>query len=613
MFQQVCQYYKIDESKLTPEAKHELIPKEIRHARAILYGTQTKIVIYTDVEGKPLWFKFEESGILVPTMITLWKCPYIANGRIIYTPLQVLEAIQGGADLMIPGCFPPYPDLIRGEVVIYVSIPENIPLGAGMVLVDKTATLSRDMKGKAAQTVHTLGDSLVLPYRTELTITPDVSFSYDLPYIVEGSGDSTIDSNTTENVNEQPTTSLENQVSSTDISDATPEPTTTRQEDANVLDIGHNEEDDEDDKIKLSTQEIDEIFKLALIQSIFKSIDDGSRIDLPISGSKMLDGHVLANLPYIGGESHSQLNIKKTSWKKATKFFKAMEKEGLLKTKDSKDDLLIQSLAGLEHPLLQNFEPYRVYKSKASSTASTPKPSSSKSKPTSLVGLELWKPHSSAVLFFDCCAPKFPVQQYYDSDDIKQRLVYYINEKKMVNPKDKRGIVVDDVLARAFGLQKQIIANPNAQFVGRDKIVTLLKHQCTPFHIIYSLADPAIQQYVHDDKVATSDVIRAFKPSKGPIPTVLINTERRGGNKTVTLVSGLEAFDIDPSEFAEALRKVCAGSTSVNNIKQGSELKSVLVQGPQVRAIETALLKRGLKPSWIEIKDKVGGGKKGKK
>lgn len=36
----------------------------------------------------------------------------------------------------------------------------------------------------------------------------------------------------------------------------------------------------------------------------------------------------------------------------------------------------------------------------------------------------------------------------------------------------------------------------------------------------------------------------------------------RQGRKTVTIVSGLETFGIDVEDFAEELRKLCAGSAS---------------------------------------------------
>lgn len=92
----------------------------------------------------------------------------MANDKSLNTPLNVLPVIQGGADLMIPGCFPPYPDLVKGQPVIYLSYPEKIPLGVGVVLVNQTCNLTRDIKGKAAQTIHTLDDTLVSQFKTKL-------------------------------------------------------------------------------------------------------------------------------------------------------------------------------------------------------------------------------------------------------------------------------------------------------------------------------------------------------------------------------------------------------------------------------------------------------------
>lgn len=624
MLQSICVYYSLDESQLLPETKHELLPKEIRHARAMLHTTNQKIIIYSDEDLKPLWFKFESSGILIPTMLTLWRCPYLAKGRIIYTPLHVLEIIQGGADLMIPGCFAPYPDLHKGDVVVYCSIPEQIPIGVGLVLVSETKSLERSMKGKAAQTVHTLGDTLVSAYKNELAITPELAFDYSLPYGAQAEDLTTKVAELSTEDQEQAEESEQNQQNGEEnFEKKQPEEQSAgdeldQEQVQEQTEIQESTEDAESDGEgeKLSTAEVDEVFKTALLQTVFKSIDDGAIIQTPISASQLLGSHVLVNLPLTPlQQQHLQLSIKKTSWKKATKFFKAMEKEGLLKTKDHKDDLMIVSLAGLEHPLLQKYEPYEVVKKKKTGPSQPTTPKSD----GQLVAIELWKPHSAAVPFFNVCAAKAPEKfsggLYYDTDGLKIRLVWYINQQKLVNPKDKKTIIADDILVGAFGLPKQAALNDALRVVGRDKIVTMLQKQCTPFHIIYDPKDPVLQQF-KDAKgaLAAEDVARALKPAKGGVPHIVVATERRGGNKTVTTVTGLEAFGIDAVDFAEELRKACAGSTSVNNVKQGAnEIKSVLVQGPQVKAVETSLQKRGVRPTWITVNDKVGGGKKGKK
>ena len=73
-------------------------------------------------------------------------------------------------------------------------------------------------------------------------------------------------------------------------------------------------------------------------------------------------------------------------------------------------------------------------------------------------------------------------------------------------------------------------------------------------------------------------------------------------------MTGLEPYFIPPQPLADELRKICAGSTSVEKT-QGSSPKDpkmeVMVQGPQSDAVVKALEKRGVNRNWIEIVDKT--------
>lgn len=42
----------------------------------------------------------------------------------------------------------------------------------------------------------------------------------------------------------------------------------------------------------------------------------------------------------------------------------------------------------------------------------------------------------------------------------------------------------------------------------------------------------------------------------------MMSVKTRQGRKTVTIITGLESFGVDIDEFAEELRKLCAGSAS---------------------------------------------------
>jgi translation initiation factor 2D len=65
--------------------------------------------------------------------------------------------------------------------------------------------------------------------------------------------------------------------------------------------------------------------------------------------------------------------------------------------------------------------------------------------------------------------------------------------------------------------------------------------------------------------------------------------------------------------LADELRKMCAGSSSVEQL-HGSSPKApvmeIMIQGPQKDAVMKALEKRGVRPAWVEYLDKTKGKKK---
>ena len=94
---------------------------------------------------------------------------------------------------------------------------------------------------------------------------------------------------------------------------------------------------------------------------------------------------------------------------------------------------------------------------------------------------------------------------------------------------------------------------------------------------------------------------------KGTLQPITMSIRTRQGRKTVTLITGLETFSIPPLEFAEELKKSCAGSTTVQPLQGSSPklgLMEVMVQGSQVKVVTEALLARGVPKKWIKEGDK---------
>jgi translation initiation factor 2D len=126
----------------------------------------------------------------------------------------------------------------------------------------------------------------------------------------------------------------------------------------------------------------------------------------------------------------------------------------------------------------------------------------------------------------------------------------------------------------------------------RDLLAERLLKACSPH---YKLTTPSGEEQ---------------NPKSGQVPKVQVTMEKRQGKKTVTRISGLEPFGVDPKQLAEELQRVCAGSATVG---QGVGLKSglleVMVQGSQSKVVEKALEKRGVGAKFVGVLDKTGGKK----
>jgi translation initiation factor 2D len=195
--------------------------------------------------------------------------------------------------------------------------------------------------------------------------------------------------------------------------------------------------------------------------------------------------------------------------------------------------------------------------------------------------------------------PLFPsvesARGYHTAAEIRQAVADYVEKEKLVSPNNKRIVKLNPFLANTVidGTQKPDADMLARSTVPRDALSDRILSACSPYHLMLR-------------NTATPD--GSSKPKAGAPPKVLVTTETRSGSKTVTKISGLEAFFIAPQPLADELRKTCAGSTSVDQL-MGSSPKNpvmeVMVQGPQGQAVVAALEKRGVDRRYIELVDKT--------
>jgi len=330
-------------------------------------------------------------------------------------------------------------------------------------------------------------------------------------------------------------------------------------------------------------------------------------LNFPIHQSLVISNFILPYLPIYTPAQAAFLTIKRTSWKNAKKFIKALDKAKLLKSKDRDGGECVVLDIAFNDPAITSFEPYRLPKKDTPSAESgeggggKPVTGGSTLKDDSvgqkLNRIELFRPKDSLAPMFE--ASKASVKALYLPAELRPIIAAYIESENLISGTNKRLVNLNPVLANAVfdgnsPLEREVIAKGS---VPRDALIDRILKSCSPFWVI----------------LRNNETRESVKAKAGNAPKIQIVLETRSGNKTVTKLSGVEVFRINPQPLAEELQKACASSTSVNQLVGSSPknpVQEIMVQGPQKDAVVKALEKRGVNRHWIEVLDKTKGKKK---
>ena len=363
---------------------------------------------------------------------------------------------------------------------------------------------------------------------------------------------------------------------------------------------------------RLQIPEIDDAFWNAFIYGVHHhrsnhKSEPRQGLNFPINQSLVISNFVLPFLPIYTPAQAAALQIKKTSWKNAKKFIKALDKQKLLKSKDRDGGECVVLDIDFDEEIFTSFKPYKLPKKETQGTESggggggkaiaaggSPSDDSIGQK---LQKINLSRPKEALSPIFE--ASNASIKALYLPTEIRPIIASYIESENLVSKKNKRLVNLNPILANAVfdgnsSLDREVIAKGS---VPRDALVDRILQACSPFWII----------------LRNNETRETVKAKSGNAPQIQITLETRSGNKTVTKLSGVEVFHINPQPLAEELQKACASSTSVGQLMGSSPkhpVQEIMVQGPQKDTVVKALEKRGVNRHWIEVLDKTKGKKK---
>ncbi|KAI9774959.1 MAG: hypothetical protein M1840_000175 [Geoglossum simile] len=551
-------------------------------------------------EQRILWVKIGDQ--MFPTVYTLWHNPGLVP--LLHTPEPVLQKLRNGADLMTPGLArgPPFPlTANKGSVVAIASLnTPSVPMVVGVCEINVSELKAvTGGKGRAVRGMHWYGDEL-------WAWSAGGKGGGDRPATLEG----------WDVKNETEIQDLKNEIENLQVDDA--EADTERGVPLEGVEgdkSGHGESsgaggasssgDSQPVGKELSTKEIDEAFKKAFLFGLHQHLrsnrgEPGNGLGFPLTSSFVIASLVLPFLPTFTPAQASSLQLKKTSWKNAKKFLKGLDKEGLIKTKDRSGGEIVVLDVDWSESAITDFEPYQLPtkdKGESGVHAGVERISRLGSTDPELKRIALFKPKEKLIPLFN--AVEADARSLYLASEIRPIVVGYIESESLVLPTNRRLVAINPVLVNAVFnsdsiTDRGVIAKGT---VPRDRIVDRVLENCTPFWAL-----------LYGDE--TKDDV---KPKAGKAPNIQIVLETRSGNKTVTRVSGVETYHVNPSSLAVELQKSCASSTSVGQLVGSSPknpVMEVMVQGPQTQAVVKALEKNGVNRQWIDVVDKTKGKKR---
>ncbi|KAK9365318.1 hypothetical protein V1509DRAFT_585440 [Lipomyces kononenkoae] len=580
----ILTHFNIPTDTLSSVIKDAIVPTDVKSAKFIAHSTGETGVLYVGDEGsKPLWLKLSDET-LIPTVFTLWKCPYLVP--IVQTWSPVIEKLRNGADMMLPGLIPPFPSSLKTGSIVAIASNERptVPLAVGVCNLDLgTITKVQGQHGKAILIVQCYGDEL--PFRGKVSVP--VELDLDMPKLEENnssmadSENSEIETNIAESVAHldlapDETARTESQTKPVTTDDETTErPIPAELHDKPIEPVVQGP----------TTVEIDEAFRQALLSTIHSSLV-GTALQFPQPSSTFISAYLLKHLP----STYASAQLKQTSWKKAARFLKFMEKEGLVKVKEKGGDVTVMGIAGLDNIAVKEF---RSFKTAGSKKANTDSKISSTSQTHESAGLLVMRDYylikDKGKAIAEAVGRR--TSGYYSAAELRTILLEYIAKEKLVSERNAREIMLDPLLGSI------VTTSPKPRSLTREDLLDAFRESCSSYYRI----------------VREGEDEQDMKYLRGPPPKVQILISMKQGHK-VTRITNLETYRIDIHDLANELRTECASSTTVNKSVEGASVSGqgkleIQVQGPQSKAAVEVLERHGLKRIWIEVKDSTKKGK----
>ncbi|XP_050723176.1 eukaryotic translation initiation factor 2D-like [Eriocheir sinensis] len=538
-----------------------LVPNKEDVAVIRMYCYKGESVLVYQVQKEPMFFVLEKK--MYPTVYMLWRHPHLLHTFTTHPP--VISVLAGGADLMLPGIVTKgemspksYGRFEKGFPVAINTTENKAPMAVGI-----TAHSSMDMymagrQGRGVSVLHVYQD--LLWEMGSKTAPP----SLGVPDVVAEESSPAAASVPTSPLSEDENAESSDSSGRKEDGEAEGNQLATQTQEMNIQSSGEAESGSSGggggvteaaDQVEAATgpEAMDNLLLHCFIKTWKTS---AKKIDLPILTSNFYRLHMIPACP-----DGVTLDIKKSSYKKLSKFLNAMAKKDLIQVKEFPKGIENITAVNWAHEDIKSF----VVDLEETTIRPDPVKSNSGSGfvPPSIE--EVYQVSGDTLAFFR--ANGLSKGDVLLSTEVRTVVTEYIKRKGLKKEGEKT-VNLDPLLHEAVVSRKE----GYKEKLRWDEIFSRMLGKMSPAA-----------------RITRSGCVPVIR--KGKLEPIELAVAKRSGNKKVTLVYNANIYGIDEAEFAHQIQVGVAASTSVGPAEHKPQgTIQVLVQGNQVAFIGKLLL-----------------------
>ncbi|NXG64440.1 EIF2D factor, partial [Hemiprocne comata] len=535
---------------LSAEQLTEFIPNKEELNVIKIYSHKGEAVTVYMNNRNPILFEIEKA--LYPTVYTLWVYPDLLPAFSTWPP--VLQKLAGGADLMLPGVVVPssgFPQVERGTLCAVTLLGNRAPVAVAVATMSTAEMLAAGMKGKGFAVLHT--------YLDHLWEYGDKSCPPTLAPLVTDAAEKESAGDEEEQVGKEPVSSLTDPAQHLDLGELSlKEPDSCavlvgREElnehrAADTAEGANPEVQQEAGDSRTPQEQMDALFNQCFFHALKCKV---KKSDLPLLTSTFLRSHMFSCCP-----AGQQLDIKKSSYKKFSKFLQCMQHQKILQVKELNKG--VESIVEVDwkHPDVRAFAVPEGF-----SPASAAQDSKSEEREQVYHAPEI-------IPLYGVSAKMIPVFQesghrkgsILSGSEVRNTIINYVKTNELVDETNKNFVKVNAILCDCL-LDKS----------EQDEVSNL------PWDDLFSRCLERLQPLHQVTFFGQEPVVR-----KGNIEPIDITIAQRSSNKKVTIIKNLELYGLDPQCVANVLQQKVQASATITPVPGAKDRVQVQIQGNQI-------------------------------